>query len=77
MAVMFQEERFKMCQRVLFAKHPPDAVFVAGIAVVELYSLQLGKLLNQSLIDGEVLLAVLSWRFVLMFTYALFQELRH
>ena len=77
LVVVLQEERFEVCQCVLLAEQAPYSVFVVRIAVVELYGFYFGKLLNQSLIDGEILLSVLSWRFVLMLTNALLQELRH
>ena len=61
MIVMFQEHRFKMRQRILFAKQAPDAVSAIRIAIVELNGLQFSKFFNQSFVDDEMLVAVLSW----------------
>ena len=76
-AVVLQEERLKVRQRVLLAKQTPDAVFEVGIAIVKLDGLHFGKLINQGFVNDEILLAVLSWRLVLMLAYALLQEFRH
>jgi hypothetical protein len=57
---MFQKQRLKVGQCVVFAKQAPDTVFVVGIAAVELYGFQLGKLLNKSFIDDELLDAILT-----------------
>ena len=75
--VMFQEQRFKMRQCVLFTKQAPDAVFELGITGVELNCLQSGKLFNQGFVDNEVLVAVLPWGLVLMVADALPKELGH
>ena len=75
--VVLQKERLKMRQRVLFAEQAPDTVLEVGMAIVKLDSLHFVKLLNQGFIDDEVLVAVLSWRLVLMLADALLQELRH
>ena len=75
--VMFQEKRFKVRQRVLFAEQTPDTLLKVGIAGVKLDGLHFGELLNQGFINNEVLVAVLSWRLVLMLTNALSEKLRH
>ena len=75
--IMLQKERLKVGQCVAFAKQAPDTVLVFGIAVAELYGLQLGKFLYQGFIDDELLDAILTERFVLVLAKALFQEFRH
>ena len=75
--VVLQEEWLKVSQRVLFAEQAPDAVLKVRSAVSKLSGLHFGELLNQGFIDDKVLVAVFSWRLVLMFADALLQELRH
>ena len=72
--VMFQKQRFKMRQCVLFTKQAPYAVFELGITGVELNCLQSGKLFNQGFVDNKVLVAVLPWGLVLMVSDALPKE---
>ena len=67
MVIMFQEERFKMCQGILFAKQAPDMVFtVTKVTVIKLNALQFGKLLNQSIINNKLLIPIPSGRLELM-----------
>lgn len=66
-----------MGQCVAFTKQAPDTVLVVRIAAVELYALQLCKLLNQGFINDELLDAVLTGKFVLVLANAFFQEFRH
>ena len=75
--VMFQEERFKVRQRILLAEQAPDTVLEVWFAIAKLDGLHFGELFNQGIVNDEVLLAVLSWRLVLMLANALLQELRH
>ena len=58
--IVLQEERFKVSQRVLFAKQAPDAVFEIGITVDKLNGLHFGKLFNQGFINDKVLFSVFS-----------------
>ena len=55
----------------------PRWVLKVRLAVSKLSGLHFGELLNQGFIDDKVLVAVFSWRLVLMFADALLQELRH
>ena len=77
MDIVLQEEWFKVCQRILFAKQAPDTVLGTWIAVIELSCFHLCKLFYQCLVDGKMLLAVFPWGFVLVFPDALLQERCH
>ena len=67
MVIMFQEERLKMSQRILFAKQSPDMVFaVTKVTAIKLDALQFGKLLNQSIINNKLLIPIPSGRLELM-----------
>ena len=67
MVIMFQEERFKMCQGILFTKQTPDMVFtVTKVTAIKLDALQFGKLLNQSIINNKLLIPIPSGRLELM-----------
>ena len=70
MGVVLQKERLEMGQRIMLAKQAPDTIAETGVTVVELYSLYLGKLLNQSFVDEERLVAIASGRLVLVLTDA-------
>ena len=76
-AVMLQEERFKVRQRVLFTKQSPDAVFTVWTASVKLYLLQFCKLPYQCFVNDKMLLAIHARRLILMLADALTQKLRH
>ena len=54
MAVVFQEQRFEMCQCILFTKQAPDAVLAIGMAGVKLNGFQFRELLYQGFVDDEV-----------------------
>ena len=70
--VVLQEERFKVSQRVLFAKQSPNVVIEVRIATVKLYGLHFGKLFYQDFINDKVLFTIFSRLLVLMLADALF-----
>ena len=56
--VVLEEEGFVVDHRVARAEDTPDAVAIGGGVVVPLVQLQLGKLVDEGLVDDEVLVAV-------------------
>lgn len=74
---MFQEERAEVGQRVVVAKQSPHAFLIIRCAAIKLHGLELRKLRNQGLVDHQPLVAVSSWRLILMLADALLQKLRH
>ena len=77
MVIMFQEERLKMSQRILFTKQSPNAVLIVGIIMVKLDALQFGKLINQSFVNNKLLIPIPSGRLELVLPDPRLQELGH
>lgn len=78
MVIMFQEERLKMSQRILFTKQSPDMVFaVTKVTAIKLNVLQFGKFINQSFVNDKLLIPIPSGGLELVLPYPRLQEVSH
>ena len=75
--VVFQKQRFKPRQCVLFTEDSPYLIFIIGVATVKLVNLHFGKFGNQRLVNDKLLLAILPLRLVFVPSNPRTQELRH
>lgn len=75
--VVFQKQRYKPRQCVLFTEDSPYLIFIIRVTAVKLVSLHLCKFGNQRLINDKLLLAIQPLRLVFMPSNPCTQELRH
>ena len=59
--IVLAEQRFKMCQMVIFSEQSPDAVIQFRSVSIPLMGLYVGKLFYEGLIDYEMLIPVCPW----------------
>ena len=64
--IVLQEKRLEVSQCVFLTEESPHLILIIYITAVELMRLQFLELADELLVDCEVLLAVSSWRLVLM-----------
>ena len=75
--IVLQEQRFKVCQMVIFAKQSPDAVILFRSEIVPLMGLYLGKFVYQRLVYHEMLPSVCPWGFVFMHSDSFNEKVGH
>lgn len=75
--VVLPKERLVVCHGVILAEQSPHLVAVLGAATVPLVLLEVGKFVDQRLVDGELRVAVRAGRLIGVGTDALGQERGH